>query len=263
MRRMIDNFQPIQIGTALILLILSFVLNTDGVIFPIYMVAVIGSLLFFSPFESYMIVGPILTIISTMMVFGLQIVKEGDGFLILTFMLIIFILIIGGTIFFIRRLVMIRKLRKYSGIVNSLSDDKLHFNEEKLRESKLSTEELSFFKSEMRKYYKSYQYLQSVKDLMEHQVDSYDKDLTMIHAIFNELIDSPRMLLKMNDFLYSHLKDYVDKVKAIVDLDDNVVESDEDKQLVENAKNQLATISHQFRDDFIQVTEDERDALKE
>ena len=95
MRRMIDNFQPIQIGTALILLILSFVLNTDGVIFPIYMVAVIGSLLFFSPFESYMIVGPILTIISTMMVFGLQIVKEGDGFLILTFMLIIFILIIG------------------------------------------------------------------------------------------------------------------------------------------------------------------------
>ena len=158
---------------------------------------------------------------------------------------------------------MIRKLRKYSGIVNSLSDDKLHFNEEKLRESKLSTEELSFFKSEMRKYYKSYQYLQSVKDLMEHQVDSYDKDLTMIHAIFNELIDSPRMLLKMNDFLYSHLKDYVDKVKAIVDLDDNVVESNEDQQLVENAKNQLATISHQFRDDFIQVTEDERDALKE
>lgn len=77
MRRMIDNFQPIQIGTALILLILSFVLNTDGVIFPIYMVAVIGSLLFFSPFESYMIVGPILTIISTMVVFGLQIVKEG------------------------------------------------------------------------------------------------------------------------------------------------------------------------------------------
>ena len=109
----------------------------------------------------------------------------------------------------------------------------------------------------------SYQYLQSVKDLMEHKVDSYDKDLTMIHAIFNELIDSPRMLLKMNDFLYSHLKDYVDKVKAIVDLDDNVVESDEDKQLVENAKEQLATISHQFRDDFVQVTEDERDALKE
>ena len=178
-------------------------------------------------------------------------------------MLIIFILIIGGTIFFTRRLVMIRKLGKYSGIVNSLSDDKFHFNEEKLRESKLSTEELSFFKSEMRKYYKSYQYLQSVKDLMEHKVDSYDKDLTMIHAIFNELIDSPRMLLKMNDFLYSHLKDYVDKVKAIVDLDDNVVESDEDKQLVENAKEQLATISHQFRDDFIQVTEDERDALKE
>ena len=99
--------------------------------------------------------------------------------------------------------------------------------------------------------------------MKELEKEAYDKDLTMIHAIFNELIDSPRMLLKMNDFLYSHLKDYVDKVKAIVDLDDNVVESDEDKQLVENAKEQLATISHQFRDDFIQVTEDERDALKE
>ena len=174
-------------------------------------------------------------------------------------MLFIIGVIIGG----IHRGVMLRQLQKYPEIVNSLSDDKLYFNEEKLRKSKLSTEELSFFKNEMRKYYKSYQYLQSVKDLMEHKVDSYDKDLTMIHAIFNELIDSPRMLLKMNDFLYSHLKDYVDKVKAIVDLDDNVVESDEDKQLVEKAKDQLATISHQFRDDFIQVTEDERDALKE
>ena len=122
---------------------------------------------------------------------------------------------------------------------------------------------MAFFKSEIRKYYKDYRYLQSVQDLMEHNIDSYDKDLTMIHAIFNELIDSPRMLLKMNDFLYSHLRDYVDKVKAIVDLEDNLVESEEDEELVENAKRQLAEISQQFRNDFIQVTEDERDALKE
>ena len=137
----------------------------------------------------------------------------------LTFSMMVLTLLIGGIAVVIRRVVMAQKILKYPEIVNSLSDDKLHFNEEKLRESKLSTEELSFFKGEMRKYYKSYQYLQSVKDLMEHKVDSYDKDLTIIHAIFNELIDSPRMLLKMNDFLYSHLKDYVDKVKAIVDLD--------------------------------------------
>ena len=206
-------------------------------------------------------IAPGLTILSTLILFGKHLLD--NDFLLLSFIVIVVTFIIGGIAVVIRRVVMAHRLSKYPEIINSLSDDKLHFNEEKLRESKLSNEELSFFKSEMRKYYKSYQYLQSVKDLMEHKVDSYDKDLTMIHAIFNELIDSPRMLLKMNDFLYSHLKDYVDKVKAIVDLDDNVVESDEDKQLVENAKEQLATISHQFRDDFIQVTEDERDALKE
>ncbi len=218
-------------------------------------------MLFFNTFESYLIIAPGLTIVSTLILFGKHLLD--NDFLMLTFSMMVLTLLIGGIAVVIRRVVMAQKILKYPEIVNSLSDDKLHFNEEKLRESKLSTEELSFFKGEMRKYYKSYQYLQSVKDLMEHKVDSYDKDLTIIHAIFNELIDSPRMLLKMNDFLYSHLKDYVDKVKAIVDLDDNVVESDEDKQLVENAKDQLATISHQFRDDFIQVTEDERDALKE
>ena len=225
------------------------------------MTIVVSSLLFFNTFESYLIIAPGLTIVSALILFGKHLLD--NDFLMLTFSMMVLTLLIGGIAVVIRRVVMAQKILKYPEIVNSLSDDKLHFNEEKLRESKLSTEELSFFKGEMRKYYKSYQYLQSVKDLMEHKVDSYDKDLTIIHAIFNELIDSPRMLLKMNDFLYSHLKDYVDKVKAIVDLDDNVVESDEDKQLVENAKDQLATISHQFRDDFIQVTEDERDALKE
>ena len=249
MRQAIDNFHPVRIGIALILLVLSIVFGVKGEIFPIYMTAVLGSLFFFDIFNSYMVIGPGLTIISTLIIFGRRLMS--DGFFLIFFMLMVMLFIIGVIIGGIHRGVMLRQLQKYPEIVNGLSDDKLHFNEEKLRESKLSNEELSFFKSEMRKYYKSYQYLQSVKDL------------TMIHAIFNELIDSPRMLLKMNDFLYSHLKDYVDKVKAIVDLDDNVVESDEDKQLVENAKEQLATISHQFRDDFVQVTEDERDALKE
>lgn len=261
MRQIVDNFRPVRIVMALVLWALSFVWGISGELFSIYMTIVVGSLLFFNTFESYMIIAPGLTIVSTLVLFGKNLLN--NDFLLLTFSMIVLTFIIGGIAVVIRRVVMAQKLSKYPEIVNSLSDDKLHFNEEKLRESKLSTEELSFFKSEMRKYYKSYQYLQSVKDLMEHKVDSYDKDLTMIHVIFNELIDSPRMLLKMNDFLYSHLKDYVDKVKAIVDLDDNVVESDEDKQLVENAKDQLATISSQFRDDFIQVTEDERDALKE
>ena len=261
MRQIVDNFRPVRIAVALVLWALSFVWGIGGELFSVYMTIVMGSLLFFNTFESYMIIAPGLTILSTLILFGKHLLD--NDFLLLTFSMIVLTFIIGGIAVVIRRVVMAHRLSKYPEIVNSLSDGKLYFNEEKLRESKLSTEELSFFKSEMRKYYKSYQYLQSVKDLMEHQVDSYDKDLTMIHAIFNELIDSPRMLLKMNDFLYSHLKDYVDKVKAIADLDDNVVESDEDKQLVENAKNQLATISHQFRNDFIQVTEDERDALKE
>lgn len=261
MRQIIDNFHPVRMGVALVLLILSFVLGIDGEVFPIYMAAVLGSLMLFNVFDSYMLVAPMLTIVSTLVVFGKQIIS--DGVALLTLIMVIITLIIGIVVATIRRAVLRKQIQKYSDIINSLSENELHFNAEKLKASNLSTEDLAFFKSEIRKYYKNYRYLQSVKDLMEHKIDSYDKDLTMIHAIFNELIDSPRMLLKMNNFLYSHLKDYVDKVKAIVDLEDNIVESDEDKELVENAKKQLAEISQQFRDDFIQVTEDERDALKE
>ena len=261
MKDVIKNIKPIRMIVAFVLFILLFLTSSEGNFLPVYMFAVLISLIFFSIFQSYFLIAPILTILVALVTCFQEIVENRNYQQSL--LMIVSLLVIGVVIAVIKYFVQLRQLGKYSEIVNGFSNDKLHFNEEKLRASHLSTDELSFFKTEMRKYYKDYQYLESVKIIMEHELESYDKDLAVIHAIFNELIDSPRMLLKMNDFLYSHLKDYVDKVKAIVDLDDNVVESDEDKQLVENAKEQLATISHQFRDDFIQVTEDERDALKE
>ena len=261
MKDVIKNIKPIRMIVAFVLFILLFLTSSEGNFLPVYMFAVLINLIFFSIFQSYFLIAPILTILVALVTCFQEIVENRNYQQSL--LMIVSLLVIGVVIAVIKYFVQLRQLGKYSEIVNGFSNDKLHFNEEKLRASHLSTDELSFFKTEMRKYYKDYQYLESVKIIMEHELESYDKDLAVIHAIFNELIDSPRMLLKMNDFLYSHLKDYVDKVKAIVDLDDNVVESDEDKQLVENAKEQLATISHQFRDDFIQVTEDERDALKE
>ena len=261
MKDVIKNIKPIRMIVAFVLFILLFLTSSEGNFLPIYMFAVLISLIFFSIFQSYFLIAPVLTILVALVTCFQEIVENRNYQQSL--LMIIILLVIGVVIAVIKYFVQLRQLGKYSEIVNGFSNDKLHFNEEKLRASHLSTDELSFFKTEMRKYYKDYQYLESVKIIMEHELESYDKDLAVIHAIFNELIDSPRMLLKMNDFLYSHLKDYVDKVKAIVDLDDNVVESDEDKQLVESAKDQLAIISNQFRDDFIQVTEDERDALKE
>lgn len=261
MKDVIKNIKPIRMIVAFILFILLFLTSSEGNFLPVYMLAVLISLIFFSIFQSYFLIAPILTILGVLATCFQEIVENQNYQKSL--LMVITLLITGVIIAGIKYFIQLRQLGKYSEIVNVFSNDKLHFNEEKLRASHLSNDELSFFKTEIREYYKDYQYLESVKIIMEHKLESYDKDLTVIHAIFNELIDSPRMLLKMNDFLYSHLKDYVDKVKAIVNLDDNVVESDEDQQLVENAKNQLATISHQFRDDFIQVTEDERDALKE
>ena len=244
MKDVIKNIKPIRMIVAFILFILLFLTSSEGNFLPVYMLAVLISLIFFSIFQSYFLIAPILTILGVLATCFQEIVENQNYQKSL--LMVITLLITGVIIAGIKYFIQLRQLGKYSEIVNVFSND-----------------ELSFFKTEIREYYKDYQYLESVKIIMEHKLESYDKDLTVIHAIFNELIDSPRMLLKMNDFLYSHLKDYVDKVKAIVNLDDNVVESDEDQQLVENAKNQLATISHQFRDDFIQVTEDERDALKE
>lgn len=267
MRQIIDNFRPLRLSIALILMIFSFFYGGIGHIYQIYTTALLGSLFFFNIFTSYFVVAPILTIISSMIVFGNQIGSQFDGtqnddYIVLDLTLMFLMLIIGLVSMGVKHIKLLYTLKKYPEISNSLSNDKLYFNDEKLRESNLPANDLAFFKSKMRKYYQNYRYLQSVKDTMEHKVDSYDTDLTIIHAIFNELVASPRMLLKMDSFLYSHLKDYVDKVKAIIDLDDNVIKSDEDLKLLEDAKKDLATLSRQFRDDFIQVTEDERDTLK-
>ena len=85
MRQAIDNFHPVRIGIALILLILSIVFGVKGEIFPIYMTAVLGSLFFFDIFNSYMVIGPGLTIISTLIIFGRRLMS--DGFFLIFFML--------------------------------------------------------------------------------------------------------------------------------------------------------------------------------
>ena len=76
MRQAIDNFHPVRIGIALILLVLSIVFGVKGEIFPIYMTAVLGSLFFFDIFNSYMVIGPGLTIISTLIIFGRRLMSD-------------------------------------------------------------------------------------------------------------------------------------------------------------------------------------------
>lgn len=263
MRQIIDNFRPVRLSIALVLMIFSFLNGGNGSIYQIYTTALLGSLFFFSIFKSYFIVAPTLTIVSSLIAFkGSLDSNLGDDYLVLNLIMLFLVLIVGLILMGLNRIRLLYALQKYPEISNSLSDDKLYFNDKKLRESKLPASDLAFFKSKMRKYYKDYRYLQSVKSIMDSQIDSYDTDLAIIHAIFNELVASPRMLLKMDSFLYFHLKDYVDKVKAIIALENNIIKSDEDLELIEKAKKDLAKLSRQFRNDFIQVTEDERNALK-
>lgn len=259
MKRVIDNLKIKNYIIAIILFGILYILDFKGNLFFVYMFSVLLSLLFFSAFQSYFFVAPIITVICGGLVLGHNLL---DTVYLIEIIRLILILLVGLIIVGIKHFEQIKNAHKYPNVIRLFSDDKLLFNEKKLKASHLSAKDLSFFKSEMRKYYNKYQYLQSVKGIMEKKLNSYNQDLVIIKSIFNELIDSPRLLLKMNEFLYSHLDSYVEKVKAIIDFEDNVITSKKDQQLIENTLNELMKISDLFHDDFIQVTEDERNALK-
>ena len=96
MRQIVDNFRPVRIAVALVLWALSFVWGIGGELFSVYMTIVMGSLLFFNTFESYMIIAPGLTILSTLILFGKHLLD--NDFLLLTFSMIVLTFIIGESI---------------------------------------------------------------------------------------------------------------------------------------------------------------------
>lgn len=138
----------------------------------------------------------------------------------------------------------------------------LVFNEIALHDSKMTESEQEFFRSEMKKYHKNYEYLCDVDSEIKLMLPTYSEDMKVMDGIFRELLNAPVQLLSASDFLYQDLPDYVSLVQATENVLDNVVKSDDDKKVLADVPDKIALISQNLQKDFEKVTDSEREALK-
>lgn len=155
-----------------------------------------------------------------------------------------------------------RRLSKYAKDLSPLSDTQIFFSEELLKNSGLTEDEIKFFKADVNKRYRNYLYLRSVAEQMTKLVPNYARSIELIQGIFRELAETPQLMLEMDDFLYKHLDEYTRITRSVVNLQDNLIKEDEDEQLMTKAGQQLAAMEKNFVADYKQVTENEREALR-
>lgn len=228
----------------------------------------IGALLFFipalllqifcNPFLSWMIVAPVISI-------GISIITETTAKNAIFWNIFeVLILLLGIILLTFRRFLQYRAARPYVDRINTEneSDEQLTFSDKAMHEASMTDSERNFFKSEMTSHYEKYQYLVSVRQDMSKQVPTYSNDLKIIQGIFDELVTSPRQLLNGSDFMYKHLPDYTQLTHGLLALSNNLVHSDEDTDIIDETKRKLSMMSKLLRQDFIDVTNDERTQLR-
>lgn len=138
----------------------------------------------------------------------------------------------------------------------------LVFNEAALHDSKMTESEQEFFRSEMKKYHKKYEYLCDVDSEVKLLLPTYSEDIKIMDGIFRELLNAPVQLLSASDFLYQDLPDYVGLVQATENILDNVVKDDDDKKVLSEVPDKIGLISTHLQKDFKKITDNERKELQ-
>lgn len=138
----------------------------------------------------------------------------------------------------------------------------LVFNEAALQDSQMTESEQEFFRSEMKKYHKKYEYLCNVDSEIKLMLPTYSEDMKVMDGIFRELLNAPVQLLSASDFLYQDLPDYVNLVRATENVLDNVIKEADDKKILFEVPDKIALISTHLQKDFKKITDSEREELK-
>lgn len=196
---------------------------------------------------SWLFLSPILTL-----VFG---AKNTGGVILGAY---IVVLVVYGIHKFLAIMEGKRLVNVHSQQLSYVTSGQLFFNQGAFQEAKLSKEEEDFVKKDLQKRYQVFIEIrhQDVSD----RVKNYSYQLAVIQAIFRELTDSPRQILSMDDFLYRHFKDFAENVNRLVAMEAKTPKNEEQiLQLAEKLEQMQAT----FEADFIRVTEDERQLLRE
>lgn len=72
----------------------------------------------------------------------------------------------------------------------------------------------------------------------------------MIQQIFNELVQEPQKVLDADNFLYRLLPDYTQLVKDYLDLEENMLKTDEDAELKQIALTRIKLYNEEFSEEL-------------
>lgn len=138
----------------------------------------------------------------------------------------------------------------------------LIFNETALQNSKMTESEQNFFRTEMKKHHKNYEYLCDVSPDVKLMLPTFPEDMKVMDGIFRELLNAPVQFLTASDFLYQDLPDYVELIRATENVLDNVIKDDNDKKILAEVPSKVALISNNLKEDLKKITDNERKELK-
>ncbi|ETA73302.1 5-bromo-4-chloroindolyl phosphate hydrolysis family protein [Ligilactobacillus equi] len=151
-----------------------------------------------------------------------------------------------------------RLVNVHSQQLSYVTSGQLFFSQGAFQEAKLSREEEDFVKKDLQERYQVF--IELRRQDIGTWVKNYSYQLAVIQAIFRELTDSPRQILSMDDFLYRHFKDFAENVNRLVTMEAKTPKNEE--QILQLAE-KLGQMQATFEADFIKVTEDERQLLRE
>ena len=135
------------------------------------------------------------------------------------------------------------------------------FNENILKNSQLSEAELKFFKQDIEKHYKTYKII-SEYSYDEKRFPEYAELLLLVKTIFREITETPRNMLEAKDFLYVHLPELKQASVRVSKLSRKSRLTKKDEAQLAMIERELEYLQLAFRQDYLLVTQDERQRLR-
>ena len=103
--------------------------------------------------------------------------------------------------------------------------------------------------------YQHYLYLKSINWRLERKVSKFSNTQVLIQQIFNELVQEPQKVLDADNFLYRLLPDYTQLVKDYLDLEENMLKTDEDAELKQIALTRIKLYNEEFSEELNRLKE--------
>ncbi|MFD0896531.1 5-bromo-4-chloroindolyl phosphate hydrolysis family protein [Loigolactobacillus binensis] len=251
----------LTIGTAILTIVATL---SPAYSLQFYFLTILILQLFFNGRRAWLLYAPLLTLVAI----PLNILASGTAdariYSELNILSMLGLLLLGGLSEVIIKLVQQRQVKTYAPQINQASDEgQLFFSDAALHAAGLSDPESNFFKKQVRKHYQQVQLLADLQPQAQVLIPNFNADLALIQQLFRELVNAPQQMLKIDDFLYQHLPDYVNLVDGLLNMANNSVQTAADKAMLAATKEKLATFHELFAADYLLVTETERQHLQQ